>query len=160
MKNISKFVLIFFGLLILNSTSNAFAASSGSSSTSIMKSSDYYAAKDLIKKGDYKEAISILKGLEKQTPKDPDVQNYLGFSYRKVGDLNLAAIHYNEALNLNPKHKGALEYQGEMYLTMDQIDKAKENLKKLDKICFLGCKEMEKLELAIKLKLKGVKSKY
>ena len=43
---------------------------------------------------------------------------------------------------------------------MDQIDKAKENLKKLDKICFLGCKEMEKLELAIKLKLKGVKSKY
>ena len=61
MKNISKFVLIFFGLLILNSTSNAFAASSGSSSTNIMKSSDYYAAKDLIKKGDYKEAISILK---------------------------------------------------------------------------------------------------
>ncbi len=73
MKNISKFVLIYFVLLILNSTSNTFAASSGSSSTNIMKSFNYYAAKDLIKKGDYKEVISILKGLEKQTPKDPDV---------------------------------------------------------------------------------------
>ena len=61
----------------------------------LMKSSDYYAAKDLIKKGDNKEAIQILKALEKQTPKNPDVQNYIGFSYRKLGNLNLAAIHYN-----------------------------------------------------------------
>ena len=47
-----------------------------------------------------------------------------------------------------------------MFLTLNQVDKAKQNLEKLDKICFLGCKEMDKLELSIKMKLKGVKSKY
>ena len=160
MNKISKYALIFFVSLSLNNISNAFAASSDSSSKNIIKSADYYTAKDLIKNENYKEAIEILKSLEKETPKDADIQNYLGFSFRKLGNLDLAAIHYDKALNLNPKHKGALEYQGEMYLKMNEVDKAKENLKKLDKICFLGCKEMEKLELSIKMKLKGVKSEY
>jgi len=160
MNKISKYALIFFVSLSLNNISNAFAASSDSSSKNIIKASAYYTAKDLIKNENYKEAIEILKGLEKETPKDADIQNYLGFSFRKLGNLDLAAIHYDKALNLNPKHKGALEYQGEMYLKMNEVDKAKENLKKLDKICFLGCKEMEKLELSIKMKLKGVKSEY
>ena len=160
MNKISKYALILFVSLSLNNISNAFGASSDSSSKNIIKSADYYTAKDLIKNENYKEAIEILKGLEKETPKDADIQNYLGFSFRKLGNLDLAAIHYDKALNLNPKHKGALEYQGEMYLKMNEVDKAKENLKKLDKICFLGCKEMEKLELSIKMKLKGVKSEY
>ncbi len=153
-------VSIFFALMILTTISSTFAASSDSSSNNVIKSTDYYVAKDFILKGSYKEAIAILKDLEKETPKDADIHNYLGFSYRKVGNLDLAAFYYDKALTLNPKHKGALEYQGEMYLTMNQVDKAKENLKRLDKICFLGCKEMEKLELSIKIKLKGVRSKY
>ena len=149
----------FFAILII-SYSNAFAASSDSSSKSKIKSTDYYLAKDFIEQGKYTKAIKILKELEKESSKDADVQNYLGFSYRKIGNLDLAAVHYNKALILDPKHKGALEYQGEMFLTLNQVDKAKQNLEKLDKICFLGCKEMDKLELSIKMKLKGVKSKY
>ena len=149
----------FFAILII-SYSNAFAASSDSSSKSKIKSTDYYLAKDFIEQGKYTKDIKILKELEKESSKDADVQNYLGFSYRKIGNLDLAAVHYNKALILDPKHKGALEYQGEMFLTLNQVDKAKQNLEKLDKICFLGCKEMDKLELSIKMKLKGVKSKY
>ncbi len=160
MKKISKFLIIYFLTIVFTNISNTFAASSESSSSNIIKSTDYYLAKDLITNGNYNEAIRILKDLEKETSKDADIQNNLGFCYRKIGDLDNAAKHYNNALKLNPKHKGALEYQGEMYLTLNRIDKAKNNLKKLDKICFLGCKEMEKLELSIKMKLKGVKSKY
>tara|TARA_B100000475_G_C15022623_1_gene324867 strand:- start:669 stop:1151 length:483 start_codon:yes stop_codon:yes gene_type:complete len=160
MKKIFRDIFLYFVLITFMSISNTFAASSDSSSNNFVKSTDYYAAKDFIAKGSYKEAIAILKELEKETPKDADIQNYLGFSYRKMGKLDLASFYYDKALTLNPKHKGALEYQGEMYLTMNQVDKAKENLKRLDKICFLGCKEMEKLELSIKMKLKGVKSKY
>ena len=158
MKNLT-FLSFFFAILTI-SLSNVFAASSDSSSKSIMKSTDYYLAKDFIEQGKYTKAINILKELEKESSKDADVQNYLGFSYRKIGNLDLAAVHYNKALILDPKHKGALEYQGEMFLTLNQVDKAKQNLEKLDKICFLGCKEMDKLELSIKMKLKGVKSKY
>ena len=94
------------------------------------------------------------------TSKDPDIFNYLGFSHRKSGNLKLAEKYYDKALIINPKHKGALEYQGEMFLMKGQIIKAKENLKKLDEICFLGCKELDTLNLSIKMKLKGKKSKY
>tara|TARA_B100001175_G_C19238556_1_gene508882 strand:- start:164 stop:646 length:483 start_codon:yes stop_codon:yes gene_type:complete len=160
MKNLSKFLTVYFLIMALTNISNTFAASSDSSSNNTIKSTDYYLAKDLIAKGNYNEAIRILKDLEKEIIKDADIQNNLGFCYRKIGDLVNAGNHYNKALIINPKHKGALEYQGEMYLKLNQVDKAKENLKKLDEICFLGCKEMEKLELSIKMKLKGVKSNY
>ena len=71
-----------------------------------------------------------------------------------------ACILLGKALEINPKHKGALEYQGEMYLTLNQIGKAEENLKKLDKICFLGCSEFDKLKKSIMDKKSGKKSSY
>ena len=92
--------------------------------------------------------------------KNADIYNYLGFSHRKLGKMEDAAFFYNKALEINPKHKGALEYQGEMYLTLNQIAKAEENLKKLDKICFLGCSEFDKLKKSIKDKKLGKKSSY
>ncbi len=159
MKISIRFLIYFFFMLMIN-VSNTFGVSSDSSSSYIVKSTDYYVAKDLIAKGKYRDAIEVLKYLEKESSKDADIQNYLGFSYRKIDNFDLAAIHYQKALTLNPKHKGALEYQGEMFLRLNQVEKAKENLKKLDEICFLGCKEMEKLELSIKMKLKSVESKY
>jgi tetratricopeptide (TPR) repeat protein len=42
----------------------------------------------------------------------------LGFSFRKMGNLDKAAFYYEKALTISPKHKGALEYQGEMFLTL------------------------------------------
>ena len=89
-----------------------------------------------------------------------DIYNYLGFSHRKLGKMEKAAFFYNKALEINPKHKGALEYQGEMFLTLNQIGKAEENLKKLDKICFLGCSEFDKLKKSIMDKKSGKKSSY
>ena len=53
------------------------------------------------------------------------------------------------ALDFNPDHKGALEYQGEMYVELGQLDKAKANLAKLVKLCPDGCEEREDLEKAI-----------
>merc|ERR1711907_826144 len=72
---------------------------------------------------------------------DADIYNYLGFSYRKMGNLEKAAFYYEKALKISPKHKGALEYQGEMFLTQGNLKLAEANLKKLGKICFLGCKK-------------------
>ena len=102
---------------------------------------------------------NLLKA-EKANKKDADIYNYLGFSYRKIGNLEKASQYYNKALEISPKHKGALEYQGEMFLTLGQLPKAEANLKKLGKLCFLGCKEEKMLKESIMKYNKGQKSSY
>ena len=56
---------------------------------------------------------------------------------------------HNEALSIDPKHKGAHEYLGEAYLMVGNTEKAKEHLAQLDKICFFGCSEFSELKTAI-----------
>ena len=132
----------------------------GGSDNNILKSSEYYAAMKLIKKKSYSSAIENLLKAEKYNKKDADIYNYLGFSHRKIGDLEKAALYYNKALTISPNHQGALEYQGEMFLTLDQLPKAEANLKKLGKLCFLGCKEEKMLKESILKFKKGQKSNY
>ena len=50
---------------------------------------------------------------------------------------------------MSPKHRGANEYLGELYLETDQLAKAEERLKVLDGACFLGCEEYDDLKEAI-----------
>ena len=135
-------------------------AAGGGSDNNILKSSEYYAAMKLIKKKSYSSAIENLLKAEKYNKKDADIYNYLGFSYRKIGDLEKAALYYNKALTISPNHQGALEYQGEMFLTLGQLPKAEANLKKLGKLCFLGCKEEKMLKESILKFKKGQKSNY
>lgn len=59
----------------------------------------------------YKKAIKKLKIMDNQFTNNADVQNYLGFSYRKMNELGKSATHYKNALRINPRHLGALEYQ-------------------------------------------------
>jgi len=90
-----------------------------------------------------------LRDLANISPQDADIHNLLGFSYRKTGDLARAASHYEAALTLDPKHKGALEYQGELFLMQGNRAAAEANLAKLKKICWLGCDALEDLKAAL-----------
>ncbi len=101
-----------------------------------------------IKAKDFAGAIAELTPLL-ATHQHADVYNLLGFSLRKSGDMKQAATFYAKALDFDPVHKGALEYQGEMYVELGQIDKAKANLAKLVNLCPSGCEEREDLEKAI-----------
>ena len=60
-----------------------------------------------------------------------------------------AERYYNEALRIDPKHRGALEYSGELYLMMGDLPKAEERLTRLDKVCVLSCAEYRDLKKAI-----------
>ena len=146
--------------LIINSNNVFSAGSSSDSNNAKAKSSAYLSAEKLINKKQYSDAIVKLNDALVTDSKNADIYNYLGFSHRKLGKMEDAAFFYNKALEINPKHKGALEYQGEMFLTLNQIGKAEENLKKLDKICFLGCSEFDKLKKSIMDKKSGKKSSY
>ena len=65
-------------------------------------------------------------------------------------DLYADAIaHYDKALAINPKHKGALEYKGELYLTLGNLAGAEELLARLNKTCSFNCSEVRDLKDAI-----------
>jgi Flp pilus assembly protein TadD len=108
-----------------------------------------------IKVRNYKAALADLRVLEPSNPQ-PDVYSLLGFTLRKTGDRQQAMTYYRKALELDPKHKGALEYQGELFIELGQLDEAKTNLGKLKLLCPSGCEEREDLQEAIE---KAQKSK-
>ena len=102
-------------------------------------------------KQDWKAAAAVLEeGLQK-SPSNADYHNLLAYSIRKGPnpDMSLVFKHYNEALRIDPKHKGAHEYLGEAYLMVGNVAKAKEHLAQLDKLCFFGCGEYSDLKKAI-----------
>src|SRR6185369_12192386 len=84
-------------------------------------------------------------------PRNADYHNLLAYATRKGPnpDMSLVFKHYNEALAINPQHRGAHEYLGEAYLMVGNVAKAKEHLAQLDKICFFSCSEFTELKNAI-----------
>jgi tetratricopeptide (TPR) repeat protein len=109
---------------------------------------DLASARTKIKAKDFAGAIAELTPML-ATHQHADVYNLLGFSQRKSGDLKQAATFYAKALDFNSDHKGALEYQGEMFLELGDIEKAKINLARLVRLCPAGCEEREDLEKAL-----------
>lgn len=100
---------------------------------------------------DWPAAQAILRDAVAQNPGNADYHNLYAYSVRKGPnpDMNLVFKHYNEALRLEPKHRGAHEYIGEAYLMMGNVAKAKEHLGQLDKLCFFPCSEHTDLKNAI-----------
>jgi tetratricopeptide (TPR) repeat protein len=101
-----------------------------------------------IKAQDYKGALAELRDLAEDT-QNADVYNLLGFTLRKTGDYPTSLSYYKKALDLQPEHKAAREYLGELYVQTGQMDKAKEQLAVLVKLCPTGCDERSDLERAI-----------
>ncbi|HEY3077593.1 MAG TPA: tetratricopeptide repeat protein [Burkholderiales bacterium] len=100
---------------------------------------------------DWKSAAAAMKDALASDPRNADYHSLYAYSLRKSGaqEMDLVFKHYNEALRLDPKHKGAHEYLGEAYLMVGNVAKAKEHLGALDKLCFFGCSEYSDLKRAI-----------
>ena len=100
---------------------------------------------------DWAAAQGILKEGLARNPSNPEYHNMYAYNLRKGAnpDMSLVFKHYNEALRLEPKHRGANEYLGEAYLMVGNVAKAKEQLATLDKICFFSCKEYSELKSSI-----------
>lgn len=104
-----------------------------------------------IRAKEYQVALEELRELAKDN-EDADVYNLLGFTLRKTGDHANALIYYTKALALDPDHKGAREYLGELYVETGQLAKAKEQLVVLTRLCPTSCEELEDLQEAIAAK--------
>ena len=97
---------------------------------------------------DYKGALAELTPML-ETHQHADVYSLMGFALRKTGDYKQAYTFYRKALDFDPEHKGALEYLGELYVETGQVDKARENVVLLQKLCPVGCEELMDLQEAI-----------
>jgi tetratricopeptide (TPR) repeat protein len=111
--------------------------------------SDLAGGRAAIAAQNWKSAIDSFNRLAAREPKNADAQNLLGFAWRKSGNLDMAFKHYNEALRLDPSHRGAHEYIGEAYLMANNLPKAEEHLAAIDKLCFFSCAELRDLRQAI-----------
>ncbi|XDZ66125.1 tetratricopeptide repeat protein [Alphaproteobacteria bacterium LSUCC0684] len=122
---------------------------SGTTYTTSKKSDTLKKAEKAIADERFEEAYELLSAEALRDADNADIHNLLGYSARKLGRLAESEAHYFKALSLDPKHKGALEYMGELYLTMNRPDEALKLLERLEKICWLGCDEEDELRAAI-----------
>ena len=106
-------------------------------------------ARALIAEGRWRDAIAALQQVNDTG--SADWNNLMGYSHRKARTPDLAAAerYYTEALRIDPRHRGALEYSGELYLMMGDLGRAEARLAALDKACTFGCDEYKDLKSAI-----------
>ena len=149
--------LIFTIFLILIIPAQGFSAGSSSSDSGnnssysvTSKNTELKAAESAINRKEYKKAIVELNKILAEKPNHADAWNLLGFSARKSGDFKTAKTAYTKALSINPQHTRAMEYMGEMYLSLNQPAKAEELLSRLEKLCSYNCKDRDLLRSAIK----------
>ncbi len=111
---------------------------------------DLSAVRAKIKARDFPGAIGELNGMIDRGLQHPDLYSLLGYSLRKSGDQKTAMTFYTKALEFNPEHKGALEYQGELFVEMGDLARARSNATKLARLCPQGCEERDDLDQAIR----------
>jgi len=139
-------LILFLTLIVTSVTSSPALADAGNS-----RDSRLAPMQKLIEAENYEAAISELEKALSKSPDDADLLNLLAYSQRKLMRFDIALINYQKALKIEPEHRGANEYLGELYLQLGQLDKAQERLKVLDDACFFGCEEFDELEEAIEM---------
>jgi tetratricopeptide (TPR) repeat protein len=110
---------------------------------------DFKAGKRALAAADWNGAIAAFERAALRDPLNADIQNYIGYSYRRLRQLGPAIGHYQQALMLNPRHRGAHEHLGEAYLVLGEPTKAEQHLAALENLCLLPCQEYDDLKLAI-----------
>ncbi len=133
--------------LALAAPSQVIAVDSGGGGSSGASVSTFDVAKEMrrartkIAAEKFKAALRILRTVVRNDRRNADAYNLLGFASRKLDRLDDAQEYYVSALRIDPGHLGALEYQGELFLILDQTDDAASNLARLLALCGVNCDE-------------------
>jgi tetratricopeptide (TPR) repeat protein len=110
---------------------------------------DFAAGKKAMAAGDWNGAIAVLESAALRDPRNADIQNYIGYSYRRLRALEPALAHFRHALDLNPRHRAAHQHMGEAYLTNGNLAATEEHLAALERICLIPCDEYGDLRRVI-----------
>ncbi|WP_255533579.1 tetratricopeptide repeat protein [Polynucleobacter sp. es-MAR-4] len=106
-------------------------------------------ARASIKSNNYDQAIKQLQSANEVN--SADWNNLMGYSLRKKQppDLVSSEKYYQAALKIDPSHRAALEYYGELLLMKKDLPGAEAMLARLDKACLLSCEEYRDLKASI-----------
>ena len=137
---------VFIGAAVFLSPFPAIAVDFEENPAAVELDPDYAAGKKAIEAKQWSAAITALSSAALRDTRNADIQNYLGYAYRNAGQLDAAFRHYERALTLSPRHRGAHEYVGEAYLIVNNLAKAEEHLAALQQICLIPCEEFEELK--------------
>lgn len=105
----------------------------------------YVRAVSLINERRWDEALASLDKAETALGPHPDILTYKGYVWRKKGDWTRAEDFYRQALAIDPSHRGATEYYGELKVLKGDVAGAKSMLARLDAVCTYGCAEAVEL---------------
>jgi tetratricopeptide (TPR) repeat protein len=109
---------------------------------------DYRAARQLILAGDYQGGIAAMHALGRDA--HPDVANYIGYAYRKLGDFKDSQVWYEAALKADPNHVRTWSYYGMWQMEQGNRLKALDDLQKVKLICGnTACEEYRELKAVI-----------
>jgi Tfp pilus assembly protein PilF len=131
--------------LILAAPLAAMALDTESTPQTNVRNADFTIGKQAVEEKNWQAAVDAFNRAIKGDPRNADIHNYLGYSYRNMDKMELSFKHYNEALRLEPNHRGANEYIGWAYLKTNQLASAEQHLARLEKICGKSCEEYRHL---------------
>lgn len=97
----------------------------------------YETARHLATIGRYDEAIVLLYPLSDK--QDKRVLNYLGYSWRKSGHVDVGLKYYKQALAIDPDYVLVREYMGEALIQKGDIAGAKAQLQEIANRCGETC---------------------
>jgi len=136
-------------ILLASSPGAALASSGAPEPAQRAEDPGMAAARKAIDAKAWPEAVRLLTAELTRRGPSADLHNLLGYSERQQGHLDAAFGHYEQALRLDPRHRGAHEYVGEAYLMVGNLAKAEEHLAALDKLCRLSCEEYRDLKKSV-----------
>jgi tetratricopeptide (TPR) repeat protein len=113
---------------------------------------DLTAGKIALAKGYWTSAIRTLEFASVRDPRNADIMNYLGYAYLRLSQHGPAMGYFQQALSINPRHHGAHEHLGELFLALKETSRAEAQLAELMRVCLLACEEVGRLQQAIQAK--------
>jgi tetratricopeptide (TPR) repeat protein len=113
----------------------------------------YLAAGEFVLEARYAEALPLLFRVKDRDT--PQVLNLIGYSTRKLGDVDKGIDYYHQALAADPAYTKARQYLGEAYLLKNDVGKAKEQLDEIADRCGGPCEDYEFLVSAIAAHVSG-----
>ena len=109
---------------------------------------DYRAAREMILAGQYQAGIAAMHALGRD--EHPDVANYIGYSYRRMGSYDQSKVWYERALASDPDHVRTWSYYGMWQMEQGNRLKAHDDLQKVKLLCGnTNCQEYIQLKAVI-----------
>ncbi|RMD88624.1 MAG: tetratricopeptide repeat protein [Alphaproteobacteria bacterium] len=91
----------------------------------------YRAVRELAYAGRHESSLMLIAAMSEEAQNSDRVLTYLGFNYRKLGNVDLGLHYYRKALAINPDNILVRSYLGQYYAETGAIELARAQLSEI-----------------------------